>query len=219
VQPQRPHKKMGDNDEKTEAEVKTEAAKSEAPPIGDDELKRVTLEILGKTKLEELTKKTVRRCVEKELGHDPPAARARVARRPPTSASRCRLPRTITTGRPACMRWHPTSGPVLLNRTSSAALFCWSAAALPAVTRTFAMEYRVAGGPTDADPAVTGRLSVCGDARGAVPGPHTNAQFKSARRIESPLAAACVSRCETDDAAAWLVLQGWAMGRWMTRRS
>ena len=38
---------MGDNEVKTEDEVKAEAVKSEVPE--DDELKRVTLEILGKT--------------------------------------------------------------------------------------------------------------------------------------------------------------------------
>ena len=78
-----PHREMGDNEVKTEDEVKAEAVKSEVPE--DDELKRVTLEILGKTKLEELTKKTVRRSVEKELGRDPP--RARPACHPPSTVS------------------------------------------------------------------------------------------------------------------------------------
>ena len=141
-----------------------------------------------------------------------PASPAVRQHRPPAAA--CRAP-SPPAGPRAC------AGTRHLDRSCSIARLRlrYFAGAQQAVTRTFAMEYRVAGGPTDADPAVTGRLSVCGDARGAVPGPHTNAQFKSARRIESPLAAACVSRCETDDAAAWLVLQGWAMGRWMTRRS
>ena len=98
---------MGDNRVKTEDEVKTE----EVPD--DDELKRVTLEILGKTKLEDLTKKTVRRSVEKELGRDPPSARP--ACHPPSTVSApphdaaCHAP-VLVACRPACVRWHPKSG-------------------------------------------------------------------------------------------------------------
>ncbi len=44
----------------------TEAVKGQIPD--DEELKRVTHAILGKTFLKELTKKTVRRSMEKELG-------------------------------------------------------------------------------------------------------------------------------------------------------
>jgi hypothetical protein len=229
-----PHREMGDNEVKTEDEVKAEAVKSEVPE--DDELKRVTLEILGKTKLEELTKKTVRRSVEKELGRDPP--RARPACHPPstvsgpTPAAACRTP-APPAGLRAC------AGARHLDRSCSIArlrLRYFAGAQLPCqraparcdgregdlawragnsrsramplgrvaikrryravaqavryehskrppsanclVTRTFARDYRVAGGPTVAGPAVTGRQSVHGAAHGAVPGPHENAQFK-----------------------------------------
>jgi len=51
----------------------------------DEELKRVTLEVLGKANLEEITKKTVRRSVEKELGlvNHAPVPAVRRARRAP----------------------------------------------------------------------------------------------------------------------------------------
>jgi rRNA maturation endonuclease Nob1 len=44
----------------------TEAVKGQIPD--DEELKRVTLAILGKTSWKELSNKTVRRSMEKELG-------------------------------------------------------------------------------------------------------------------------------------------------------
>jgi len=62
---------MDDAGVKTEQDdvtVKSEV-KSEIPD--DVELKRVTLKILGEAKLEEITKKTVRRSLEGALGLDP----------------------------------------------------------------------------------------------------------------------------------------------------
>ena len=64
---------MADADVKTEQDEGTVNVKSEVKSeIPDDvELKRVTLKILGEAKLEEITKKTVRRSLEGALGLDP----------------------------------------------------------------------------------------------------------------------------------------------------
>ena len=58
---------MEQKSKKEETELSTEAVQSEIPD--DDEFKRVTLAILGRTqKLKELAPKTVRRSIRKELG-------------------------------------------------------------------------------------------------------------------------------------------------------
>ena len=64
---------MADADVKTEQDEGTVKVKSEVKSeIPDDvELKRVTLKILGEAKLEEITKKTVRRSLERALGLNP----------------------------------------------------------------------------------------------------------------------------------------------------
>ena len=73
----------GDAEVKAEAEVKSKTGAGGIPD--DEELKRVTLEVLGKANLEEITKKTVRRSVEKELGlaNHAPVPAVRRARRAP----------------------------------------------------------------------------------------------------------------------------------------
>ena len=57
---------MTDSEVKVETEESRPEVKGEVP--SDDELKRVTLEILGQANLEEITKKEVRRSAESKLG-------------------------------------------------------------------------------------------------------------------------------------------------------